>query len=71
LPLEMISIRLVGAHARGRVSYEFSLTRCGKLGARRVSVCNVKDKNGGRLVRSGVSSGTQPPTFRGPGISVN
>ena len=48
LPLEMISIRLMGAHARGRVSYEFSLTRCGKVGAWRVSVCNVKDKRGRR-----------------------
>jgi len=27
LTLEMISIRLMGAHARGRVSYEISLTR--------------------------------------------
>src|SRR5229473_1396122 len=28
LPLEMVAVRLMGAHARGRVSYAFSLTSC-------------------------------------------
>ncbi len=44
LPLEMVPVRLMGAHARGRVSYVFSLTSHAGFVVRRFPGCN-----GGKL----------------------
>src|SRR5437879_3316042 len=43
LPVEMVPICLMGAHARGRVSYAFSLTSWAKFAARRFPGCNGSD----------------------------
>src|SRR6266478_1963526 len=40
LPLEMVTVRLMRAHARERVSYPFSLTRCEMFVAGRFPGCN-------------------------------
>ena len=40
LPFEVLPIRLIGAHARGRVSCPFSLTSRRRFVARRYPVCN-------------------------------
>src|SRR4030088_3254841 len=41
----MVPVRLMGAHARGRVSYAFSLASCAKFVAR-----GFPDCNGGKFV---------------------
>ncbi len=40
LALEMVAIRLMGAHARGRLSYALSLTSYARFVVRRVPACN-------------------------------
>ncbi len=44
LPFEMVTVRLMGAHARGRVSYAFSLTSRAKFAVRQ-----FPGRNGGKL----------------------
>ena len=43
LPLEMAAVVLMRAHARGQVSYEFSVTRCAEFSRQR-----AQDYNGER-----------------------
>jgi hypothetical protein len=63
LPLEVVAVRLMGAHARGRVSYAFSLTRreeCG--GALATGSIQLATGRQGRC-RRGVASSLSPCAF--------
>src|SRR2546421_9230702 len=41
----MVPVRLMGAHARGRVSYAFSLASCAKFVAPRFAGCNMRERD--------------------------
>src|SRR5712692_7013117 len=74
LPVEMVTVRLMGAHARGRVSYQFSLTRCEMFVAGRFPGCNGslrEPADCSERAQGGARDETARPTFRGAGISVN